>query len=1127
MRFLYAPAALAVVLLVGLAPTASAQGLTTAAIGGTVFDETGQPLPGANVIAVHEPSGSRYGAATRDDGGYDLRGLRVGGPYTVTASFIGYQPAVREGVSLTLSRTETIDFTLGDTAELGEITVQAEGVDAIVSPSRTGAATTVVEETIEALPTISRSIADFARLSPLSSGGGSSSIAGRNNRYNNIQIDGATLNDVFGLAGSGTPGGQTGTQPISLDAIETFNLEVAPYDIRQSGFTGGSINAVTKSGTNDVFGSLRVLARNQEFVGELNGAPYSNFDETLYIGTLGGPILRDKLFFFLSGELQRSDFPDGTGLAGSNAVNESDVTGDDTGLVTQIARDVYGYDAGTTDLVTNARGSNKVLAKLDWNINPRHRATLRYNVVDADDDQGVSRSQRSFDLSARRYQFRSLQNSLTAQLNSQIGAAATNEARLVYTAIRDERAVVDQPFPETEVFFGDNSVNLGIDRFSQANALDQDLLEFTNDLTLFQGDHTITLGTNNQLYLFDNLFIQDYYGSYEFRGFSDDVSADFDGDGVADTDGLSGADAFRLGLPSRYLFSYASNYRFDDAGRLLVDDDGNALRTVEDAQPLASFPALQLGFYAQDEWDVTDRLRLTGGLRLDVPLVLETPVENPLVTGTTAVRPDGSTFEIAPAFGEGFSTTETASGNLLWSPRLGLNYRADGLGGRALQLRGGTGIFSGRTPFVWISNQFSNTGADLARLDAEFSGSDFDTNGDGLISPGEAGFFPGTAVPGDQPRPDGTNALTPEATTEINLIADDFTFPQVWRTNLGLDQELGLGFTATFEGIYTKTLNDIVYRNLNIAQTGTSAYGRPIYGDRVNSNFTNALLLDNTSEGYEYSLVAQVQRRVREGLGGSLSYTYSRAENVNNGTSSRAISNWQFNENVDINNPPLGRADFEVPHRVLGYLNYNVAYGGRFSTQAGIILDTQSGEPFSWIYNGDANSDGQRFNDLIYVPDEETDIFLTSDNWPLLDAFIDSDDGLAGDRGGFATRNASRAPWQTRLDLEVSQGVETVRGQRVDFEVTLVNALNFLNDEWGRIRFVNFNNRNALNFARYVGEGDVGTIVADRVVSSDDIGKPVVSFDEAIARQELTGDGYGTSDLASRWQLRFGLKYSF
>jgi hypothetical protein len=1135
-----------------VAVPASAQGITTAAIEGRVTDAaTGEGLPGATVVAVHEPSGTRYGAATRADGRYDLRGLRVGGPYTVTASFVGYRTETRGDVTLALGQTQAVDFALAeDVAELGEVEVVAEGAGAVIAASRTGAATNVTEEAIEALPTLSRSLADFARLSPLSAGQGSSSIAGRNNRFNNIQVDGATLNDVFGLAGSGTPGGQAGAQPISLDAVEEFNVEIAPYDVRYGGFTGGLLNAVTRSGTNRFTGSLRVQGRSESLVGDLvldgESVPFGEFSETLYAGTLGGPILRDRLFFFLSGEFTRETFPDNTGVLGSAATNVFPATPEALDEIIGVARG-YGYDPGAYDVISDDRASNKLLAKLDWNISPDHRLSLRHNLVDADDDQGISRSTGSFDLSNRRYVFRSVQNSTTAQLNSTLGARATNEARLVYTRIRDQRDVEADPFSEVRLFLDDaTSVNMGIERSSQANSLDQDLFEFTDNLTYFAGDHTLLFGTSNQLFRFNNVFIQDFYGSYEFREFS----ADLDGDGVAET--YDAVDAFRLGRPSRYRFSYASEYVFDDQGRLqfacrdgateCTDSQLVPVRTAEPGlRPAAAFDGLQLGLYAQDEWDVTDGLRLTLGLRADLPLFPTEPTENPLLTGTTGAVQEGltvtdgegntvSTFEITPAFtpeayeaftgrpytGEDYADLSNAtvpSRNVLFSPRLGFNYQTTGLLGQDLQLRGGTGVFSGRPPYVWLSNQYTNTGADVARVDVQGTFPE--------------GLFPGSADPADQPLPGVTPGLSPVPTTEVNLTAEDFRFPQVWRTNVGLDHGLGLGFTATFEALYSNSLHEVAFRNLNLGQVGTAADGRPLYRRGVNPNFTNVILLDNTGEGYEYSLVAQLQRRVRTGFGGSLSYTYNRAESVTTAANSTAGSNFSQNFAVDPNNAELGTSAFEVRHRVLTYATYRAEYLDRFSTQLGFVLDTQAGAPFSWIYGNDANGDLNNFNDLLYVPADEDDVFLTSDNWDLLDAFIEGEPGLRDFRGRIVERNSGRAPWQTRFDLELNQGITTIRGQRVELEVTLINALNLLNAEWGQQRFVAFNDLPGLTFTRYIEPADVGNVVAGRVVTEDDLGKPVVSFSEGLVENTLTGDRYETSELASRWQLRFGVRYTF
>lgn len=1026
-----------------------AQGVTTSAISGTVTDDTGAPLPGANVVATHVPTGTQYGTTSDVNGAYNLVTLRPGGPYTVQFSFVGFRTVAETGINLRLGETRVLNVELQEAAaELGEVEVVGIA-STVLNSERTGASTNISQETIERLPTIQRSLSDFARLAPQSTGG--NSLAGRNNRYNNIQIDGATLNDVFGLSGTGAPGGQAGAQPIGLDAIQEFNVDIAPYDIRYNGFTGGAINAITRSGTNRFEGSVYFLGRNEHFVGALEPQPgdvlnYPEFSESFAGFRLGGPILQNKLFFFVNAELRRRNDPLATGLLGSGAANVFEVEPSTVNEIIDIARDQYGYDPGGYDLLTQDQGNHNLFARLDWNIDQRNRLTLRHNFVSANDDDGISRGTRRFDLANRQYIFRSDQNSTVAQLNTTFGSNAFNEARLVYTRIRDQRDVEADPFPEVRIDVGGGrEVVLGIDRFSQANALDQDLVEFTDNLTYLRGKHSFLFGTSNQIWRFNNLFIQDYYGSYQF-------------DSVED---------FRLGRPALYQFSYAA----DGFGE----------------QPRAAFTAFQLGFYAQDEYSVNPNLQFTVGLRLDVPVFPQEPPTNP-----AAVE----------AFG--VPTTNTGSGNLLWSPRLGFNYAFSSE--RNTQLRGGTGIFSGRTPYVWISNQFSNTGVDVLRTRA------FNL---------PAGFFVPEADPSAQPRPGTSDLLEPIQTAEINLIDNDFKFPQVWRTNLAVDQRLPYGFVGTLEGLYTKTLNDVVYQNLNLVQTGTSANGRPIYGEikgfrgvpsRLDPRFTNALYLSNTDEGHEYSLTAQLQKSTSRGLNGTFSYTFNRAENVNSATSSRAISNWQFNENFDVNNPRLSTSDFEVRHRLLGVVSQRFDWLERFATTVSLVYEGRSGSPFSWIYVGDANADGQSFNDLVYVPASADEVVIQEGSWEELDRFIGAFESLEEARGTVVERNAGRVPWRNLLDLQLTQTIETVPGQRVEFTANLFNVLNFLNGEWGRVQFLQFDNVSIWDFEGYTDDG-----------------RPIIAFEPgrlagyAEDRESL----YLTSDLASRWQLQLGLRYTF
>jgi hypothetical protein len=1115
----------AIAVLLGLcAGTAQAQN-TTASMTGTVVDENGDPLPGTNVLAVHQPTGTRYGVATGNNGQFTIQGMRVGGPYTVTASFVGYQETRRTGIQLQLDQTREINFQLQEqTAEMEEVEVIGRQTGAVIDMDRTGAATNVSEEEIDELPTIGRSISDFARLVPQS--GGDGSLLGANDRFNSIQIDGATLNDVFGL-GDAVPGSQVGAQPISLDAIKEFNVNLAPYDVRSSGFTGGQINAITKSGTNQFKGSLRFKGGDPlSYTGDLNGVGAGEFGQYFLTGTLGGPIIKDELFFFVTAEIRRQNNPlntrVGTNLQGADVFDAPQST---VMEVKSIFQDTYGYNPGGTSPIDSREDNEKLLAKLDWNINQNHRLTLRHNYVDAIDNQSAPRGESTFSFSNRQIDFESTQNSTTLQLNSTFGSDVFNEALFVYTRILDNRKIKNQPFPSTTINLesGRGAILLGgVDDLDQANRLEQNLFEFTDDFTYITGDHTLTVGTNNKLFQFENRFIRNFYGTYEFNSFVVPESRTPEGMGV---DSVSAVEAFRRGQPSSFEYSYST-------------------AAAQSDQPTADFSALQFSGYVQDEWQVNSDLRLTLGLRLDVPVVPNEPTFNPTV------------FE---AFGE--NTSEVASGNLLWSPRLGFNYERSLLGNDlSTQVRGGAGIFSGDVPFVWISNQFNNTGADINRIER----SSFDQpkvfygggNPDGEL-PGRR-FVPKNigANPSAQPLPTsapfcqenpGSNRcselLSPVQKTSVNLVTSDFQYPQTFRTNLAVDQELPYGLVATLEGIYSNSINNVTFRDINLQapEEGTeeTKYGRPLYGapgidgrgspNRVSENFTNVIELSNTNKGYKYNITGELQRNVREGLGGSIAYTYSRAKNTNDASASIAKSNWN-DASKDVNDPRVGTSQFELRHRVLGTLNYTFEYADRFRTTFGLVYEGESGSPKSWIYDGDdANGDGEQFNDLLFVPKDQDDIILESENWDLMNAFIESNEALDEARGSVVRRNTARAPWQHIVDVKFSQTIETFKGQTLKFTADIENFLNLLNDNWGLTEESFFGTLTGWNLQGYVQPSDVGTTADGRILTEDDVGKPRVSFSEDAVREQLSGERFTTSaaNIQSRWRLRLGVVYSF
>lgn len=1017
-----------------------AQSATTAAVTGQVTSAEGQPLSGVQIVVTNAQTGATQGVLTRSDGRYLLPGLPPGGGYTVQARAIGYATQAYTGVNLAISQTQRFDFQLAAEAVAVEgISVMAER-GAVISKDRMGTSTVVSDSAISRLPTITRDFTDFARLSPqISTGGAGAQAGGRSNRYNSIQIDGAVNNDLFGLASSGTPGGQAGTKPISLEAIQEFQVVISPMDVRQGGFTGAGINAVTKSGTNEFHGSLFYFNKNEALVGNYateDGEPSRDFPEFSQNEggfSLGGPIVRDKVHFFVNGELTRREAPIGF-VAGQSGYPFSV---QDVQEVADILRDQYGYDPGTVGDVTLGRESNLAFGRLDWKVSDDHRFTLRHNFVDAFDDN-LSRSTQEYRLGNFLYAFNSVTNSTVAQLNSNFGNRFFNEFRVGYTRIRDSREVMDRK-PSVRVNLpgsGARRVLGGSEQFSGANRLDQDALQISNDLTFASGIHNITLGTSNELYSFDNLFVRNFFGFYEFESPA----------------------ALAAGTPNQYEYSYL----------------------LPGGNPSAEFGVQQFAVYAQDQLNLADNLTVTAGLRLDLINLPDEPSYNP---------------QVEEFFGRNTAEVPT---NTLINPRLGFNW--DVTGNQTTQVRGGIGLFSGRTPGVWVSNAYGNTGVDYVR---------FTCRGDAVPR-----FNPDPAS-----QPTSCVGSTRLAPNEVNTIDPGFKVPQVWRANAAVDQRLPLDFTGTLEVLYTGTVNDIRYTDLSIAPVAgqTVEGGRPVYQRRFSSSqlpsIGNVFDLSNTDEGYSYSITAGLQRRFLDNFSLEGFYTYSQAKDVAYSGSSQASSNFRFRPAVDPNNPELGTSDFEVPHRFVLSGSVEAEWLPRAATNFSLIYVGESGRPFSFLYFGDVNNDLQRSNDLIYVPASASEIRFAgtpaeqAQSFQNLESFIGRFDCLQDARGEILERNACREPWQNKLDVRISQVLPSLPGQSLQLTLDVLNALNLVNSEWGRSRFVQFGTYSLLSTAS---------------TTPDENGR--VTF-RPFTRPDA--DIFSVGDLASRYQIQLGLRYAF
>lgn len=1035
-------------------PAAQAQGVTTGAISGRVTDSQGGALPGVTVTAVHVPTGTRYVVVTRADGSYQVLNVRVGGPYTLTASLEGFTTQEKTDLFVQLGTDLEVDFGL-DLGTIEETVTVVGAADSLFSSSRTGAASNVSLDAIENLPTLDRGFEDFARTNPfmttaqINDGSSAISVAGRNTRYNNIQIDGAVNNDLFGLADTGTPGGQADTTPISLDAIQELELVVADFDVRQGGFSGGGVNAITRSGSNSWKGSVFYFTRDQDWVGDLaddQGGKFGTFEEENYGFRLGGPISRDKMFFFVNGELGKKTTPSGWSIDGSSgSAFAGGALVPEANLFRQTLIDRYGFDPGGLGEDTRDTPSDKFFGRLDFNVNQSHQLTLRHNYVDAENDINFPGSF-TYEWPSEAYTITDETNSTVAQLNSVFGANAFNEARLTYQTIKDRRAGrggLAFPWIEIEDVRGPADsgrfeFEVGTEPFSTKNALDQDILEITDDFTWIHGDHTLVLGTHNELFTFDNLFIQNAFGAYQFSSLQD----------------------FLDNEPAR---------QWD----FTIVPPGQA-----DSQ---KFDVTQLGLYFGDQWALRSDLSLTYGLRVDIPYFPDSPTRNPF-TETTY----------------GFRTDEMPDGEALWQPRLGFNWDIGGTSRR--QLRGGAGIFAGRTPYVWISNSYARTGIEQQFITVR--------NG-----------VPFNPDPNGQQVPPGV----PVSIGEFNLIDPNFKFPQVMRLNLAYDQELPWwGLIGSVEAIYADSIEEIDYRNVNLRQVSTIPFdGRPVF-EQVDSDVTGAFLITNTSGGDATNLALKLEKPAGRGLWGYVAYVYGDSNVVNDGTSSRAVSNWQFQEGVDPNHVEVSTSDYEVEHRLTASASYRFNPLTKWPTTVSLYFNHQSGRPYTYLLgtsfsfpsagpdpslpNTDdfsLNGDTGFSNDLFYVPSGPDDVVIVGGGtYDDLNAYIESEECLREHRGGIAPRNCQFGPWSSTLDLRLAQGIPVGFGN-LDVTLDLLNLANLFDQDAGLVRFVNFGTTTVANL-----EG----VTAD--------GRPIYSL-------RSTETPYSIDNERSRWRAKLGIRWTF
>ncbi len=993
--------------------------VTTSSLNGSVTDESGEPLIGAAVVAVHVPSGTQYTAVANQQGRFNLNGMRAGGPYEIEISFLGMAALNYSDVILTLGEPYQIDAVMKSTNELDAVVITA---DASFNASKTGAGANFDLKAVENMPTINRSVYDVVKYTPQASVNkdGGISFAGSNNRYNSFRIDGAVANDSFGLASSGTNGGQTGANPVSLDAIEEIQVVVAPFDVRQSGFTGGAINAITKSGTNQVKGSFYGYFNNQDFIGTTPGKDVGNrkkYDSQniqTYGFTIGAPIVKNKLFVFASAEYYRKSYPNiYTPANGSyeddkhklskpvdiNGVAHSYFDSEVAQAVIDRYNAVYHKDGAVEESFgqhqVNDRSINALL-RLDWNINDRNKMMVRYQFMDAYADKyGSGTNTYYFNNSS--YKMSNRTNTVVLELNSRISEMISNEFRATAVLVRDKRSV---PYNGATMYIRDNvTIDLGTEYSSGANSMSSDTYTIADNLSIFAGNHNITVGTHNEIYRFNNLFLQYAYGGYTYKSLYD----------------------FFAGTPSEF------NYRYADT----------TLDGVDSPLWKATTYAAQFGLYAQDEWKPTRNFTLTYGLRMDIPVLLNKPTTNDSFNAS----------EISIATGEQVGVTPKATP--LFSPRAGFRWWIDDE--HKSLLRGGAGLFTGRVPFVWLSNAYNNTGMEAKSITVKEPGADFPHTSD----PYNDIVVPGLASAGGK--------------ATINTLNRNFKYPQVFRVNLGFDQDFGAGWKLTLDALYSKTLNNVFFRNLALSKSEAKAYGVNAAVAQANPNSAAAyyntnedyyavVALENTNKGYTYSLSAMLNKHFNFGLDLMASYTYGRSYSVNDGSSSIAYSNWQNYLSTDATAPELSYSVFDRPHKVMGMISYtSPVYAKIMKTSVTLSYEGQSGTRYSYVAKETADFNGDTYTKkgvLLYVPTQEE---LTQMNWATpqdalnYENFIRSDKYLNNNRGQFAKRFGGISPFEHHFDLHIAQDFyyDKKHGRKVQVVVDFLNLANMFNRGWG------------------------------------------------------------------------------